>query len=194
MKRICVYCGSNPGADPAFAKAARELGRILADRGLGLVYGAGNVGLMGIIADAVLEAGGEVTGFIPKALEEKELAHTGITELVVVDSMHERKQLMADRADGFIAMPGGVGTLEEVIEVFTWLQLRFHAKPIGLLNIAGFYDPLMTFLEKICEQKFLKREQLDMLIVSDSPAELLDRFAAFKPATADKWFEHREES
>lgn len=194
MKRICVYCGSNPGSDPAFANAARELGKLLTARGLGLVYGAGNVGLMGIIADAVLQEGGEVIGFIPQALEEKELAHTGITELVVVDSMHERKQLMADRADGFIAMPGGIGTLEEVIEVFTWLQLRFHAKPVGLLNTAGFYDPLMTFLDQVCEQQFLKREQLDMLIVSDSPTELLDRFNSFEPATEDKWFEHREES
>lgn len=194
MKRICVYCGSNPGANPAFAEAARELGALLANRELGLVYGAGNVGLMGIIADAVLEAGGEVIGFIPKALEEKELAHNGITELVVVDSMHQRKQLMADRSDGFIAMPGGIGTLEEVIEVFTWLQLQFHAKPVGLLNTAGFYDPLIGFLDRICEEQFLKREQLDMLCISDSPTELLDRFAKFRPTAADKWFEHRSES
>ena len=191
MKRICVYCGSNVGARADYADAARELGRALVGAGLGLVYGAGNVGLMHVVAEAALAAGGEVIGLIPRSLADKELAHEGLTELIVVDSMHERKQGMADRADGFIALPGGIGTLEEVVEVFTWLQLEFHAKPIGLLNVAGFYDRLTTFLEHMNAEGFLLREQLDMLLVEDDPARLLDRMSNFKPARLEKWIDRR---
>lgn len=191
MKRVCVYCGSNVGARPAYAEAARELGRTLAGAGLGLVYGAGNVGLMHVVAEAALRMGGEVVGYIPRALADKELAHEGLTELVVVESMHERKQGMADRADGFIALPGGIGTLEEVIEVFTWLQLEFHAKPIGLLNTDGFYDRLLEFLDHLCTEQFLRQEQLDMLLVDADPERLLERMRAFQPARLEKWIDRR---
>jgi uncharacterized protein (TIGR00730 family) len=149
MKRVCVYCGSATGANPAHRDAAEKLGVLLATRGIGLVYGGGNVGLMGVIADAALRAGGEVIGVIPGALMDKELGHTGVTKLHVVASMHERKQLMADLSDGFIALPGGIGTLEEFFETLTWLQLGFHNKPVGLLNVAGFYEHLLTFLRHV---------------------------------------------
>jgi uncharacterized protein (TIGR00730 family) len=191
MKRICVYCGSNKGANGAFTKAAIALGSLLAREGLGLVYGAGNVGLMGILADSCLGAGGEVIGVIPESLEKKELAHRSLTELIVVQSMHERKQIMADRADAFIALPGGIGTLEEVIEAFTWLQLNFHEKPIGLLNTAGYYDKLLEFLGDMCDEKFLKPAQREMLLVDESPKQLLQKLRDFKPLYADKWFEKR---
>ena len=143
MRRVCVFCGSSHGVRPAYAAAARTLGRLLVERGLGLVYGGGNVGLMGVMADAVLEAGGEVLGVIPHALMAREIGHPGVTEMHVVDSMHERKALMADRADAFIALPGGVGTFEELFEAITWTQLGLHAKPCGLLNVDGFYDDLL---------------------------------------------------
>lgn len=188
MKRICVYCGSNHGANPGFTQAAEELGQLLAAEGIGLVYGAGNVGLMGVVADAVLAAGGEVVGAIPKALEELEVAHRDLTELLVVDSMHERKQIMADRADGFIALPGGIGTLEELIEVFTWLQLRFHTKPIGVLNVGGYYDKLLDFLDHMCAEKLLRKEQRNMLLVDKSPAGLLRQMREFQPTEIEKWF------
>ncbi len=191
MKRICVYCGSNKGANGAFTKAAIGLGSLLAREGLGLVYGAGNVGLMGIVADSCLGAGGEVIGVIPQALAKKELAHRGLTELIVVRSMHERKQMMADRADAFIALPGGIGTLEEVIEVFTWLQLHFHEKPIGLLNTAGYYDKLLEFLGHMSDEKFLKPEQRKMLLVDESPKRLLEKLRDFQPQQIDKWLEKR---
>lgn len=191
MKRVCVYCGSNVGARPAYTEAARELGRTLAGAGLGLVYGAGNVGLMHVVAEAALRAGGEVIGLIPRALRDKELAHDGLTELIVVDSMHERKQGMADRADAFIALPGGIGTLEEVIEVFTWLQLEFHAKPVGLLNTAGYYDHLLAFLAHMRDERFLLGEQLAMLRVDENPAALLEQLRAFQPARLEKWIDRR---
>jgi len=191
MKRICVYCGSNVGARPAYTDAARELGRTIAAAGLGLVYGAGNVGLMHVVAEAVLQSGGEVIGLIPRALADKELAHEKLTELIVVDSMHERKRGMADRADGFIALPGGIGTLEEVVEVFTWLQLEFHAKPVGLLNTEGFYDRLLDFLRHMCDERFLRPEQLDMLLVDADPSALLDRMRSFRPARLEKWIDRR---
>ncbi|MBL6764872.1 MAG: TIGR00730 family Rossman fold protein [Verrucomicrobiae bacterium] len=191
MKRICVYCGSNVGSRAAYADAARELGRVIADAGLGLVYGAGNVGLMHVVAEAALRAGGEVIGLIPRSLADKELAHEDLTELIVVESMHERKQGMADRSDGFIALPGGIGTLEEVVEVFTWLQLEFHSKPIGLLNVAGFYDRLLEFLEHMSAEGFLLRAQVDMLLVDDDPGRLLDRMRRFKPIRQEKWIDRR---
>jgi uncharacterized protein (TIGR00730 family) len=191
MKRICVYCGSNVGSRAAYADAARDLGRVIADAGLGLVYGAGNVGLMHVVAEAALRAGGEVIGLIPRSLADKELAHENLTELIVVESMHERKQGMADRSDGFIALPGGIGTLEEVVEVFTWLQLEFHSKPIGLLNVAGFYDRLLEFLEHMSAEGFLLRAQVDMLLVDDDPGRLLDRMRRFKPIRQEKWIDRR---
>ncbi|MGB0580410.1 MAG: TIGR00730 family Rossman fold protein [Limisphaerales bacterium] len=188
MKRICVYCGSNHGADPGFTRVTKELGTLLADEGIGLVYGAGNVGLMGEVADAVLAGGGEVIGAMPGVLKDKEVTHLGLTEVVYVDSMHERKQFMADRADGFIALPGGIGTLEELIEVFTWLQLGIHTKPIGVLNIAGYYDKLLKFLDHMVTEKLLRQEQRDMLLVDEAPAGLLQQMRAFKPTEVEKWF------
>jgi uncharacterized protein (TIGR00730 family) len=191
MKRICVYCGSNVGGQPAYTDAARALGGTIAAAGLGLVYGAGNVGLMHVVAEAALRAGGEVIGLIPRALADKELAHEQLTELIVVDSMHERKQGMADRADGFIALPGGIGTLEEVIEVFTWLQLEFHAKPVGLLNVNGFYDHLLEFLRHMVGENFLRQEQFDMLLVDSDPVRLLAKMRSFEPARLEKWIDRR---
>ncbi len=194
LNRICVYCGSSPGGDPEYAQAAESLGTLLADSGIGLVYGGGNVGLMHLVAEAALAKKGEVIGVIPHSLEQKELAHRGLTELLVVKSMHERKQKMADLADAFIALPGGIGTLEEIIEVFTWLQLDFHEKPIGLLNVCGFYDQLLEFLHHMVKQKFLKDEQLEMLQVSSDPIALLDKLQTFIPVKTAKWFDRRNET
>ena len=187
IRRVCVYCGSNFGASPEHRAAAEALGTRLARSGLGLVYGGGNVGLMGVIADAALRAGGEVIGVIPRALQEKELGHGGCTELRVVGSMHERKQLMADLADGFIALPGGGGTLEELFETFTWLQLGFHTKPVGLLNVAGFFDQLLAFLRHVTAEQFLKPEHFDCLLVEADAAMLLARMAEFRAPRLGKW-------
>ena len=187
MKRVCVYCGSSPGENPAHRESAEQIGALLAARGIGLVYGGGNVGLMGIIADAALEAGGEVIGVIPSALMEKELGHLGATKLHVTTSMHERKQMMADLSDGFIALPGGIGTLEELFETFTWLQLGFHAKPVGLLNVASFYDHLLAFLHHATQEKFFRPEHLDWLLVESDANALLNRMAAFRPVALGKW-------
>jgi len=187
MKRICVYCGSSEGTNPVHREAAENLGALLASRGTGLVYGGGNVGLMGIIADAALRAGGEVIGVIPTALMDKELGHTGVTKLHVVASMHERKQLMADLSDGFIALSGGIGTFEELFETFTWLQLGFHAKPVGVLNVAGFYDHLLTFLRHATAEKFMRPAHLESLLVESDAAALLERMARFRPETLGKW-------
>jgi uncharacterized protein (TIGR00730 family) len=188
LRRVCVYCGSNAGASPVHREAAVALGAHLAQSGIGLVYGGGNVGLMGAIADAALAVDGEVIGVIPASLQEKELGHGGCTELRVVASMHERKQVMADLSDGFIALPGGVGTLEELFETFTWLQLGFHAKPVGLLNVAGFYDRLLEFLRHVAAEQFLKLEHFDCLLVADDAATLLARMAAFRPPQLGKWW------
>ncbi len=187
LRRVCVYCGSNAGASAEYRSAAEALGTLLAVQGVGLVFGGGRVGLMGAIADAALRAGGEVIGVIPRALEEKELGHTGCTELHVVGSMHERKQLMADLADGFLALPGGIGTLEELFETFTWLQLGFHAKPVGVLNVAGFFDHLLAFLRDVTTGKFLLPEHLDCLLVESTPEPLLARMSAFRPPQLGKW-------
>ncbi len=190
MNRLCVYCGSSSGADPIHREVAGNLGALLALRGIGLVYGGGNVGLMGAVADGALRAGGEVIGVIPSALMDKELGHTGVTKLHVTASMHERKQLMADLSDGFIALPGGIGTFEELFETFTWLQLGFHAKPVGLLNVAGFYDHLLTFLRHATDECFLRPEHLAALLVeSDAPA-LLDHMARFRAPSLGKWEAH----
>ncbi len=175
--RICVFTGSRHGLRPEYADAAKTLGRELAARNYGLVYGGGNVGLMTVIADTVLELNGHVTGVIPNSLVSKEVAHFGLSELRVVDSMHERKALMAELSDGFIAMPGGIGTMEEFFEVLSWAQLGLHEKPCGLLNVAGDYDPLIEFLDHAVEQDFIKPKHRALLIVESDPRRLLDRFA-----------------
>lgn len=187
MQSICVYCGSAPGRREAYADGARALGRALARRGLRLVYGGASVGLMGMVADAVLEAGGEVVGVIPETLMRKELAHPGLTELVVTRSMHERKTVMAERADGFVALPGGIGTFEELFEIWTWAQLGFHRKPCGVLNVAGYYDQLLAFLDHAREEGLLAPSVRDVLQVADDADTLLERFASWQPPNVDRW-------
>lgn len=192
MKSICVFCGSNPGNDPVYADGARAMGAEIARRGLVLVYGGGAVGLMGIVANAALDAGGEVHGVIPRALREKEVGHFGLTRLEVVDTMHTRKARMAELSDGFIAMPGGIGTFEELFEIWTWGQLGIHAKPLGLLNVAGFYDPLAVFLDQTVEAGFLKPTHRAMAMTDTQPATLLDRMEQYVPAQTIKWVEKEE--
>ncbi|MFP8835859.1 TIGR00730 family Rossman fold protein [Hydrogenophaga sp. XSHU_21] len=170
---LCVYCGSRPGASPAFADAAREVGRWIGQRGGQLVYGGGRNGLMGLVADSTLQAGGRVVGVIPKALVEKEWAHHGCTELHVVDTMHERKRLMAEHADAFLALPGGIGTFEEFFEVWTWRQLGYHDKPVGLLNVDGYYDGLLSFLRSSVQAQFMGEWQMDLMRVGADPEALL---------------------
>jgi len=187
IKKICVYCGSSPGKNPAYSLAATSLAKILCERGIGLVYGGAAVGIMGTVADAVLESGGEVIGVIPKSLAVKEVAHDNLSELHVVASMHERKAMMADLANGFIALPGGWGTLEEIFEILTWAQLGFHDKPCGLLNIEGYYDGLITFLENSFEQQFVNELCRGMLIKSHDPNELLDQFSVYRAPKVRKW-------
>jgi len=177
FKAICVYCGANAGVSPGYAEAARALGRALVERNLSLVYGGGNVGLMGIIADEVLRLGGEVTGVIPTALVEREVGHTGLTRQFIVKDMHERKAMMAQLADGFIAMPGGMGTLEELFEMLTWSQLGIHAKPIGLLNVDGFYDHLIGFIQHASEQGFIRPQHVALMQSESTPEALLSRLA-----------------
>jgi uncharacterized protein (TIGR00730 family) len=179
IQRLCVYCGSAAGHDPVYAEAARELGLAIAQRGMSLVYGGGHVGLMGIVADAALAAGAKVTGVIPTALMDSEVGHTQLTELRVVRDMHERKALMAELADGFVALPGGIGTLEELFEVMTWLQLGYHRKPVGLLNTQGFYDDLLRMLNKQRDTGFLKPAHHALLITEANTAALLDRMMGF---------------
>lgn len=174
------------GVSPSYATAAQAMAKAMVERGIGLVYGGGNIGLMGVIADEVLRLGGSATGVIPKALMEREVGHIDLTELHVVKDMHERKALMAELSDGFIAMPGGIGTLEELFEVFTWSQLGFHEKPIGLLNVEGFYDGLIAFLKHVVDQGFLKAAQASLLVCEPTPALLLDRFNTYDPQRIDK--------
>ncbi|MDO8776146.1 MAG: TIGR00730 family Rossman fold protein [Burkholderiaceae bacterium] len=187
MKNICVYCGSNPGRQEAYSSAARALAQSLVDRNLGLVYGGASVGIMGLIADTVLQLGGRAVGVIPEALVRKEVAHKSLTELHVTQSMHERKTLMAELSDGFIAMPGGIGTLEEIFEIWTWAQLGIHAKPCGLLNAAGYFDALTTFLDHAVAEQFVKPPHRAILIVEQTPEALLDRFASYQAPTVQKW-------
>lgn len=175
MHTICVYCGSRSGHGDDYAEAARALGRALVRQGLGLVYGGASIGMMGLVADEVLAGGGEVTGVIPRSLQQKEVAHEGVTELLVTADMHERKRLMAERADAFIAMPGGLGTLEELFEILTWAQLRFHTKPMGLLNTRGYYDDLIRFLDSGVSEGFVHPRHQAMLQVDDTPEGLLER-------------------
>jgi uncharacterized protein (TIGR00730 family) len=171
---VCVFCGSSAGSAPEYAGAARALGRALAARGLELVYGAGHVGLRGVLADAVLQAGGRVVGFIPRALAGRELAHQGLSELHVVGTMHERKAAMADRAGAFVALPGGFGTADELFEILTWAQLGIHAKPVGLLNVQGYFDPLLAWVERAVQEGFVRDTHRGMLLVGDDPEALLE--------------------
>ena len=187
LRRVTVFCGSSPGFDPAYADAARALGETLVRRGIGLVYGAGRVGLMGILADTVLAGGGEVVGIIPQDLWDKEVGHTGLSELVIVDSMHQRKLLMADRADGFIALPGGVGTFEELFEALTWTQLGIHHKPVGLHDVGGFYRPLLDLLDTAVAAGFLRSEQRALMLAEDHPDAVLDRLTDWVPVDLPKW-------
>lgn len=187
MKKICVYCGSSPGLLPDYGEAATALGEALAARNIGLVYGGASVGLMGTIADTVIAAGGEVIGVIPRSLVEKEVSHAGLTELRVVESMHERKAVMAEISDGFIAMPGGFGTLEEIFEVLTWSQLGFHRKPCALLNIQHYFDSLVTFMDHAVDQQFVRSAHRNVLAVAEEPDTLLDQMLDFTPPDSDKW-------
>ena len=189
MKRVVVFAGSNSGSQVEYCLAARELGHALVRRQLGLVYGGARIGLMGALADAVLEAGGHVTGVIPKALVAKEVAHTGLSDLRVVASMHERKAVMSDLADGFIALPGGWGTLEEFFEVLTWGQLGLHQKPCGLLNVRGFFDGLLSFVDHSIDERFVRRENRDMVLVASSPDPLLDLLERYVPPVVEKWID-----
>ena len=193
LASVCVFCGSQPGADPAYVDAARAFGALLARRGIALVYGGAHVGCMGALADAVLEDGGRVTGVIPQALWEREVGHTGLSELLVVDSMHERKALMAERADAFVALPGGAGTLEELFEAWTWAQLGIHAKPVGLLNVQGFWDPLLAMLDHMVEQRFVRAPHRAMVVVDERPDRLLARLAAYEAPAVPRWMTTVEE-
>lgn len=189
MAAICVYCGCNFGADKAFLDAARDVGRVLAEEGHSLVYGGGNVGLMGAVADATLDAGGRVVGVIPDALIAEEVAHTNLSEMHVVSSMHERKSLMASLSDGFLALPGGIGTLEEIMEAFVWTQLGLHPKPCALLNTNGFYDSLFAFLSGMVTARFLHEEQLSQLIICEGPREAINMLVSSKPKLISKWLD-----
>lgn len=191
--RLCVFCGSSSGTNPAYEAAAKGLGTALGRAGIGLVYGGASVGLMGAVADAALAAGGSVTGIIPKSLADKELAHRGLTDLRVVGSMHERKAMMADLSDGFIALPGGIGTFEELFEAWTWAQLGYHRKPCALLNAAGFYDSLTAFLDSVVAAGFVKPIHRDMLIVESEVDRLIAAIRAYEPPAVDKWIKRGEE-
>jgi uncharacterized protein (TIGR00730 family) len=193
MRSICVFCGSSLGADPAFKRAAELLGEALARRDITLVYGGGNVGLMGVLADQVMRFDGRVIGVIPKTLVEKELAHRGITQIRIVGSMHERKALMAELADGFLALPGGFGTVEEFSEVLTWGQLGLHQKPMGVLNVSAYFDQLLRFLDHAVVVRLLHPEHRRLVLESDRVDDLLDRMAVWKPPETVKWI-HPDET
>ena len=191
MKAVCVYCGSATGARPVYAEAAKAFGRALVDNNLALVYGGGRVGLMGLIADEVLAAGGRAVGVIPELLVAKEVGHTDLTELHVVPDMHERKKMMADLSDAFVAMPGGVGTFEEFFEVYTWAQLGYHQKPVGLLDVNGYYDPLMAMLRHTVAEGFMRASLLDMIQVEAEPDAMIARLKNYTPPANDKWATNR---
>lgn len=192
MKRICVYCGSNPGRRPEYTRAADRLGKILVENGLGLVYGGASVGVMGAVADAALAGGGEVIGVIPSALATREVAHPGLSDLHVVESMHERKAKMAELSDAFVALPGGWGTIEEIFEALTWAQLGLHGKPCGLLNVAGYFDHLQAFLEHAMDQAFVKPEYRPMIMVEEDPEKLLEHFADYRAPHVKKWISEEQ--
>lgn len=187
LTSICVFCGSSAGKNPAFSQSADRLGKLLARSGQTLVYGGSNVGLMKIIADAALSEGGRVVGVMVNSLVEKEVAHDGLSELRIVPTMSERKALMADLSDGFIALPGGIGTLDELFEIWTWAQLGFHRKPFGLLNVDGFFTPLTAYLKAVADQRFMRPDHLEMLLAETDPARLLERMAAYQPTDSPKW-------
>jgi uncharacterized protein (TIGR00730 family) len=189
MRRLCVYCGSNPGSQPDYTEAARNLARALVERNIEVVYGGASVGIMGVLADAILAEGGHVIGIIPQALVDKEVAHRGLSDLRVVKSMHERKTLMAELSDGFIALPGGLGTLEELFEVLTWALLGLHQKPCGLLNIRDYYRSLIDFLDHAVAERFIKDVHRAMLLVEEQPERLLERFERYKAPSVAKWFD-----
>jgi uncharacterized protein (TIGR00730 family) len=193
VERICVFCGASPGARPEYREATADLARLLVKEGIGVVYGGGGVGLMGALADAVIAEGGEVTGVIPRALVEREIAHRDVIDMRVVGSMHERKALMAELADAFIALPGGLGTLEELFEVYTWAQLGLHRKPCALLNVAGYYDGIEDFLAHAVTERFLREEHRELLMIERDPSALLQRIRAFEPdAALPKWIDREE--
>ena len=192
VKRICVFCGSSVGLRPAYAEAARELGRTLAERGVGVVFGGGKVGLMGVLADAALAVGGEAIGVIPQALVAREIGHNGLTKLHVVHSMHERKTLMADLADGFIALPGGYGTFEEFCEAVTWTQLGIHKKPCGLLNIDGYYNALLALLDRAVADGFIRQANRSLVLDAADVPTLLDKLMAFRPTGPELWISKAE--
>jgi uncharacterized protein (TIGR00730 family) len=192
LHRLCVFCGSSSGVHSGYAQAAQTVARLLCRRGIELVYGGGNVGLMGTLADACLQAGGRVIGVIPQALADKEVAHTGLTELRVVSSMHERKSVMADLSDAFVALPGGYGTWEELFEVLSWSQLGIQRKACGLLNVNGYYDPLLELAGKAVSQGFLREVHRDLLLSDDDPERLLDRLSSYSVPTAKKWIGRRD--
>lgn len=189
MKRVCIFCGSHTGSRPVYIAAAHEMGVALVQRGIDLVYGGGHVGLMGILADTVLKHGGRVIGIMPQHLFDKEIAHNGLTELRVVGSMHERKALMATLADAFIALPGGYGTFEEFCEILTWGQLGLHHKPCGLLNVEGFYDPLLALFDHAVSEGFVREIYRTMVLVDTDPTQLLNRFEAYQPPAIPKWMD-----
>jgi len=193
MRRICVFCGSSPGKQAIYADGARQLAQALVEREIQLVYGGSHAGLMGIIADTIMVAGGTALGVIPQALVDKERAHNNLTQLYVVHSMHERKAKMAELADGFIAMPGGFGTLEEFLEIITWAQLGFHTKPTGLLNVGGYYDGLLNFFNHTVAEGFVRPANRKDILTADTPHGLLDQFDAYVPKPTDKWISERDE-
>jgi len=193
MRRVCVFTGSSLGARPAYADAARALAAALLERGLGLVYGGGSIGLMGVVADAVLAGGGEVIGVIPRPLATREIAHQGLADLRIVPSMHERKALMTELADGFVALPGGFGTLEELLEAITWAQLGLHRKPIALLDVGGYFAPLLALLDRATDERFIRPEHRGLVISDEDPRRVLDRMATFRPvASVMKWIRKDE--
>jgi len=191
MKSICVYCGASPGARPAYLATAQAVGRVIARRGYHMVYGGGSVGMMGAVADACLEAGGFVTGVITRQLADLEVGHLGLTQMEIVSTMHERKARMAELSDGFLALPGGIGTLEELFEALTWAQLEIHRKPCGLLNIEGYYDHLHAFLNHVVAERFLLAEHGAMLLVDDDVERLLDQMLEFQPVRLEKWVDRK---
>ncbi len=189
MKRICIFCGSSQGKDNSYGTAANELGRHFAKNDIELIFGGGRVGLMGIIANAVINAGGKTTGIIPKRIVDMEIAHNGLTQLHIVDTMHERKALMAQLSDGFIAMPGGFGTLDELSEVLTYNQLRYYDKPVGIFNVNGYFDGLLSFLDHCMHEGFVRPEHRHNILVSDNAEELIEMMKDYEPVTVDKWID-----
>ncbi|HMG96175.1 MAG TPA: TIGR00730 family Rossman fold protein [Gemmatimonadaceae bacterium] len=187
IRRLAVFCGSNPGARPEYVEAARSFGRLLCARGIGIVYGGSSVGLMAALADTMLDDLGDIIGVIPRMLVDREVANKALTDLRIVGSMHERKAMMAELADGFVALPGGIGTLEEFFEIWTWGQLGMHQKPCGLLNVAGYFDPLLQFLDRAVEEKFVRQVHRNMVVVESDPSALLARFEAYEPPRVVKW-------